>query len=303
MTGSTLFDIPITGMLNKRLLAVLIVFVFVAGLAIAGGTIFVVRNVSISFTNQLAYIQNPNYVLTNMRNSISFVQGRHILLGLDRTAIIDAIEAVEPRVRVTNIEARFPNEVVISVRERYPVFDLRLENGQRLILDSRLRFVTDHNINPILLIKINEQFTMTDPDMRLEIGQDLDYLFNQDTYNCRLNLLKIERLRDMADFFWTRTIFEDGLTHLIHSIEFGLGFGGRLDMNLVMRNRVAPAAAPIQNINIQGVEDFGDFARLILYVWHVYELEDGHNFPGEFRVFINNGQLNIVTPIPPRGLT
>jgi len=278
-------------MKNKRLLAMLIVFVFVASTAIMTGTVFVVRSYSISFRNSPEFITDPSATISRIRAAVNpYVEGRNILFGLDRAHITEEIESTDPRVRVTNIEARFPNRLEITVRERYPQFVYR-GDGRTLILDSRLRIVDDRPLARNL-IDISGEFYLN--VRTATIGTYLfDYLPETTVHNRHYRTM-MERLTNVPEFFYVRYNREDALNHLFSTIEF-CTIRGELDVRLMISSATIPGAIRTE-ILVQGIEDEMQFFEMFRSVWHVKE-EEARLFPGLYRVFITDeGTLRVVSP-------
>ena len=274
------------------MLAMLITFVFVAGIAITTGTVFVVRSYSISFRNRLEYIQDGPAAISRLRSAISpKVDGRNILFGIDRQAIIEEIESTDPRVRVTNIEARFPNRLEITVRERYPQFVYR-GDGRTLILDNHLRIVDDRPIARNV-IDISGEFELNVRDA--QIG---NYLFNyipeEITVRNYHYQTKMQRLLNVSQFFEVRENREDALNHLFSNITF-CTMRGELDIRLLISS-LAISGQVRTEILIHGIEQDDSFFMMLQHVWHVKE-QEARNFPGLYRAyFTEDGRLRIVSP-------
>ena len=272
-------------MKNKRLLICLIVFILVSGLAVLGGTVFRVKTVEILFANEpeAEYIADDiEQTKANLRNAVSFLQGKNILFDIDRAKIVSEIESADRRIRWTNTEAKFPNKVVITVRERYPVF-YYTEGTTNFVMDATLRIVT--NIMPdrtgkAPLIDISDEFSASLPGLpSLHIGKELsDYLTDEQ------DIVKAETLVDMMAFFAGGGYFEDSTRHLFDRIEFST-LRGELDLIIEVGSEII--------IEIQDVEV--DFADKLTNVWHTMENEC-HNFPGLYQVFNLDGKLTVLPP-------
>ncbi|MCL2569774.1 MAG: hypothetical protein FWE16_01030 [Firmicutes bacterium] len=279
-------------MANRRLIAVLIVFIVLAGVMVAGGTIFRVRNIELSFANQLDYIENEQETLSNLRSSINSVHGNNILFNVDRNFITETLEYADFRVRVTNIEVRFPNILRITVRERYPVFELDLGNRQ-MIFDSQFRYVTSERRGTAPLIEIPVGMAPTDIDELERGGFIFDLEMEQSTR------LKFERKRDIADLFWARNNFEDSINNLFETIAFeAVGTytsGPNVGMPryvMILDRRDSPTI-----IEIIGIRDQDLFRQKLTKVWFVMEYQM-HHFPGLYRVYYNNGNIQVLSPPP-----
>ncbi|MCL2846822.1 MAG: hypothetical protein FWE38_03975 [Firmicutes bacterium] len=284
-------------MANRRLLIVLIVFIAVAGLAIAGGSIFRVRTIEVRFTNTLDYIGEPNRtaVQNSLATSIAFQHGRSSLFGVDRTRIRTTIEAEDFRVRVTNIEVRFPNIIRVSVRERYPVFEYRIDN-RRLIFDSQLRYVVPGNQIPTNrnIIDITGQLGATPEYLSTLMPGDFffDILGPADTEVA----LRARRLVEIADLFWARNNYEDSINHLFYSIEFPFLSAAWANTEDMFLTRRGSGGGPTNTfIWIRGITHEGDFRRMLTSVWDVLENRMTH-YPGlyEVRIQAHNNRVAVM---------
>ena len=301
-------------MTNKRLLVILIVFIVLGGIAAAGGTIFVVRDVEIRFANELQYLQDDEGALLNRFNhsTRNYTHGRNTLFGIDRSRITYIIENEDQggdyRVRVTNIEVQFPNRLVITVRERYPVFQINIGAGQRKVFDNQLRFITSVQVRePIVNItgQINAPNIMSlqygDHLDDLFVGANLEYLkydrgFTE--YMAREQLLKVHRLRDSANLFMARHNYEDAFTHMFLAIEFEAGPNERVDMIFIMRDRNL-------QVEIWGIGGFHSIAQIQdnavfrLLMAHAFERVEATHYTGRFQVALVGGDvwLNHTPPV------
>ena len=214
------------------------------------------------------------------------------MFGVNRDAIAEAIEEEEFRVRVTNIEVVFPNRIVISVRERYPVFEF-VHAGNRYILCRELRFIT-HQIYPVReLIQIpSDQIIVTNPERRIALGEYLDDFFppNFDgtfSYHYQEERLKIRRVRDVADFFFSRANYEDAFSHMFTRFAFVQRGGARVDMYLYWHTENATV------IVFEGIGNDLDFNRKLVYVMYVKEIVT-NNMASSYRVRIwIDGRLSV----------
>jgi len=277
-------------MTHKRLLIILICFIVVAGAAVAGGTIFRVRNVEIRFTHDLWYLDSEIYWLNPaMHQSLDFVVGRSSLFGVNRDRITQSIEETDPRVRVTNIEVFAPNRLEVRVRERFPVF--RFGN---YALDMDLRFVTSASVvdsrgEP--LICITGQIELPQ-GTQLGIGDFLgDFFTEQDI---RENL-RIEMLLNKTSLLWGQGegLREDGQTRLISSIEFGYYLFAVPEMTLNFRNEDVNIVPYITTVRISDIREDYNFRAMLTHVWDVRAFliqRTGHAL-----VFVNNsGRIDLV---------
>ena len=91
--------------------------------AILGSVLFRVREVTVKFTNDLVYYKSEDEerLLASIH---SITHGKNSILGINRKKIERTLEQ-ETRIRVTNIEVKFPNRIEIKVHERHPVYKLK----------------------------------------------------------------------------------------------------------------------------------------------------------------------------------
>ena len=273
-------------MRNKRLLAILIVFVVLGGLAAVGGTAFVVRSLDITFLNAVEYV-NEEQSLVDMRAATSFIMGKNILFDVDRARITKEIEQADVRIRVTNIEAKFPNKIVVKVRERYPVF-YYTQSGKTVVMDANLRIVTTQIPVGRFLINISDQIDV----LSLKEAKVGDYLTEFLEEEDR-EVIKCETLKSLTPLFANRENHEDSMVHLFTKMEF-TSLRGELDLKLYLRDASDEQTSKIQ-IEIQDITT--RFDEKLTYVWHVMEKEC-NSFPGLYTVDVNplNDKIRVISP-------
>jgi len=235
-------------MFNKRLLTILLVFIFVGGLGVSMSLVLRVQEIKPDFTN------TPNLILkrdgvseddakTAYRERVeSVAKGKNILFSLDREAIKAAIEE-DSLVRVTNIEAKFPNKLEIKIQERYPMYKYNDE-----IYDYELK--------------------------KLDI--DADLIDAKD----KAELIKIdecpEALVTMGRMFFNQGYDEKQLRHLIQSIEFDEG-------DMIIDMKVTEDVMTYRFITIK-IKDFGEeFGSKLAYGWTILQDKTGY-YQGELTV-------------------
>lgn len=230
-------------MKNRRLLTILIVFIVLGTFAILGGVLFRVRTVKIEFRNEFDFFaaEGAEALAGRLRQSIvdDGIMGRNIIFGINRKNLVKVIETEENRVRVTNIKAVFPNSLEITVRERYPVYKLGIDD-QTAILCGNLRVLTtvdmpveDVNRDNLRtrwdLINITGQVGIPVLQLsELDVGADLT---NLEVENSQVQILK-----ELAPFFTQLNSFEDAICNIFESIKFDDVGGG---LRLIMDSRPA----------------------------------------------------------------
>lgn len=108
-------------MKTRVLLAMLIIFIVVAGICITCGAVFVVRNVEIVD----ATIQTANPLTEDEKNAIKEtcgLSGKNILFNLDQDKIAQNVKSVNSKFKLHSVTAKFPNRVVLMISRRVPVF-------------------------------------------------------------------------------------------------------------------------------------------------------------------------------------
>jgi hypothetical protein len=220
---------------NKRLIAVLLVFIFVAGVAISSVFVFRVSEISAMFMQKPKLLtfgaidsekqEIENTALKKYSDEASEIaRGKNILFGINRSKIIESIQANNPLVRVTNIEAKFPNKLEIRVRERIPMYSI--EYGEHTaVMDFEMQIIsTDLSVaNEYVynLIDLNSQFDLSEDFIGFEIGDNLR-MYTECTE-------RVDTLILMAKLFFNQDNFVDAenqkfdepqLCHLIQSIDF-----------------------------------------------------------------------------------
>jgi len=274
-------------MASRRLLAVLIVFILVAAVAIAGGTIFRVRHVEIRFANELEYIYDEIGTINQLRASVEFTMGRNSLFGVDESRIRQTIEEENFRVRVTNVESIFPSEIRITIRERYPVFRYNISATQSMFFDNQLRFVTRTMPAGRSTVNITGQLGFS--PVGLLLGEHLT-----EAIITEAQLDRLHRLVGLAELFWARNNFEDSLNHLFYSMEFQVHSGG-VHMRLVRRDQTTRGPSPTQII----MQDVGielNFRRMLTHIWDVLENYSLH-LVGTYSVWIaSDGRVMSTQP-------
>lgn len=215
-------------MRNRRLLTILIIFLVIGTFAILGGALFAVRTVSVQFTNQPEFFlkDQESQLESELRASVlSFTQKKNIIFGINRKKIKNTIEEKNTRVRVTNIEAKFPNRIEIKVRERYPVFKLQLGDGSTAVMCGQLRVLDkldaaafndlEKNKAKWPFIEIPEIIA---EDLRLENLAIGDFLTDYATDKPFLGILQ-----QLTPFFARLNSNEDAICNIFESITFDGG--------------------------------------------------------------------------------
>jgi hypothetical protein len=208
--------------------------------------------------------------LAAYRDSVLKVAGgKSILFGLNRDKIKHSIEDADPLVRVTNIEAKFPNRIEIKVQERYAMYYVT-NNNSTAILDYELRILS---VDPTLvgyygdLINLtpeeNPQFEFVDMDNFIfSVGKNLKNFVTDEFKD------EIDDLIFMAELFFGDSHRESELRALIDFIEFD-----RPLQSMVIKLKKDPLMQlDFINIEIRGYKT--RFAEKLTAVWSFVQTTD-----------------------------
>ena len=258
-------------MLNKRLLAWLLVFVFIGGAILASALVFRVQDVRVHFAHtQTVFVDKDEATDSFERIVTNVAGGRNIIIGLNRNRIIRAVEEADPRIRVRQIEARFPNRLNVRVQERFPMYFIQY-GGLTAILDYQLQIVSnerrfvDGGIDigeGWRLIDISEQFTLNKYFMTFEIGDNLSQFAPYDVG-------RMETLILMSRLFFGQKIMEEEICHLVEKIDFNASDAPPNTMVMVLRDPLRWTTS----IRIE-IRDFGyNFNDKLARAWWVLQHE------------------------------
>ena len=322
-------------MKNKRLLIVLCIFIVVGSVAIFGSAVFAVNNITVNFHNDLDFFI-PDYAVTedqrraaeaaledDIRASLSFMMGRNLLFNMDERRIRSTIEDSDPatggtfkgfRLRVTNVEAVFPNRIVVTVRERYPVFKYT-EGSHTVVMDGTLRVLDRRplpgNRDVVMLCNIGAGdrtniFVNTNV-ATVPVG---GYLESEYIYFDQF----VRALGRVVPFFARIGNMEDAVTDFLYRIEFTYRYGQNVDLNapqfptLVLIQRVPTRdSSPPMNYFVMYIID-ADYRTedKLAMLWDVrsYRRSLGGDVAGNgvYTVLDWSGHHGWLNRVPPRGL-
>jgi len=122
--------------MNKRLIILFIGLVILVLVIVLNSTVFIIRDISVLSDCGTGYYNDEDIV------SSSFISGGKNIFILSERIATDNIEKAHPDIRVTSIERKFPNKVIIHITLRIPVIALKI-NG------SNNYFITDWELNVI----------------------------------------------------------------------------------------------------------------------------------------------------------
>ena len=212
-------------MKNKRLLVILIIFLVLGTLAILGGTVFSVKSVTVRFHNKLDYFvdsttsEQEQAAATarlegDIEGSLGYLKNKNILFNINKTKISTSIEEHEEiyegfRLHVTNVKSVFPNKIVVTVRERYPVYTYT-EGSNTVVLDGSLRVLDKKMpVDNRRLVNIESAFPNVDVES-LEIGEVLVSDFPE----------RDAVVKTLVPFFAEISSYEDAVIKIFSKVEF-----------------------------------------------------------------------------------
>jgi|GEM_PF-1953737 len=265
---------------NKRLIACLLVLIFVAGFAVSSALIFRIQEINLLWANTPAREIIPNKdaaIARYTREAKDVAGGKNIFTGINRKKIAAAIEASDPLVRVdaSSIEAKFPNKLEIRVQARYPMYYVQ-QSGLTAIMDYEFQIISHEPsmIEQFNLIDLNEQFDLVSEFTSFELGQNLREFIVDKT--------RVDTLVLMSRLFFGGATFsvgnqklelgkysEERLCHLIQAIGFNAQDIQHGSMMLFLANE----RNEIIRVEIREYKEF--FEQKLLKAWYTYQFRTG----------------------------
>lgn len=287
-------------MKNKRLLVILVIFFVIALLAIMGSVVFSIKKITVRFNNELDYFVSASAtdadraaatkkLQDDVAESFSYLMGRSIFFNVNTAKITKIIEREEGgyegfRLRVTSVKAIAPSEIIITIRERYPVYKYTM-GTKTVILDGDLR-VLDTKIPidkatgiPRRLIELSTALPGVVLD-DLIVGQYLDT-----ADEARTGIIK-----EIVPFFARLENNEDAVTHIFSSIVFveskllwdGETTAPALFMTQYVQN---PKESPQKNyFDIVIIDPSINLQKKFTKVWMAVNDKNYNQKPGEYEV-------------------
>ena len=219
---------------------------------VLGGVLLSVDTVKVTFANDFDFFKRRGFeddeVAESLRVSVLPVtMSKNNLFGISDKKVVNAIEGNEDfgsRVRVTNIERKIFSTVVITVRERYPVYKLELGGGMTAVICGRL-YVLDI-LNAADFEELEDTASWPLIAMPPEVGSGLD--LDEDSIGTFITGAEaksnyVEILEQLAPHFarlGRLSSFEDAICNIFRSISFE--DGGSRGLFLVMRSRSSPTS-------------------------------------------------------------
>lgn len=119
-------------MKNKKLIAFLIVLIFLTVLIVLNSTLFTLQKISINWLTTKYKLETvKDYTLTE-----SIDKGESIFL-VNKKEITSKLEKKYPYLQVVSIETKFPNKIVIHSAERESLFAVKLGDNSYAVIDEK----------------------------------------------------------------------------------------------------------------------------------------------------------------------
>lgn len=127
-------------MKNKKLIAFLIVLIFLTVLIVLNSTLFTLQKISINWLTTKCEMEK--YKDYTVADNIS--KGESIFL-VNKKEITSKLEKKYPYLQVVSIETKFPNKIVIHSAERESVFAVKLSDNKFAVVDEKGKVLTLSN--------------------------------------------------------------------------------------------------------------------------------------------------------------
>jgi hypothetical protein len=272
-------------------------------MGIIGGTVFVVKDVEIQFDSgetmmtEAAAAEYAAYKEA-MLEAID-LKGKNILFNINERKIRTTLESTVKLIKVKNIEAEFPNRVVIKVRERFPIYIYRDEHSSlTLIMDTDMRVLKKNPAGYVgdELVDISYQSTSINFSPGINEG---DFVSGQGDTDKE----KLEQIGIIQKYFFGRENYEAAITHSIRKITFAKpasAVSSMMDMDIEVRPDSDDLEA--KDIDIRIIKSASeDFARLLSCVWATVETRLEYsggvkwaNQSGQYTVYYKDGRLEVL---------
>lgn len=118
--------------IDTKLLIPIISLAVAALIVILGATVFLVRDIDVSFGEGIDIDLKEDIVAAS-----GLKRNQNILFIKEKNAAA-AIQSAYPYLKVTNIERRFPHDVIIFVAKRNPIIKIQLDDGNFALLDREM---------------------------------------------------------------------------------------------------------------------------------------------------------------------
>lgn len=125
--------------MDKRVVTIIIFFAVFAVLLIIGATVFVVRDIEVSF----ATAEEANVITSEEIMAASEIETGRNIFAISETRAVFNIEKAHPAIKVINIERKFPSTIIIHVTARIPILAVQISGGQNYAMLDREMFVVE----------------------------------------------------------------------------------------------------------------------------------------------------------------
>ncbi|HKL94707.1 MAG TPA: FtsQ-type POTRA domain-containing protein [Clostridia bacterium] len=123
--------------MDKRVITIIIFFAVLAVLLIIGATVFVVRDVEVSF----ATAEESNVITSDEIITASQISTGKNIFAISETRAVSNIEQAYPAVKVINIERKFPSTIIVHITARIPVMAVKISGQDKYAMLDREMFV------------------------------------------------------------------------------------------------------------------------------------------------------------------
>lgn len=123
--------------MDKRVITIIIFFAILAVLLIIGATVFVVRDVQVSF----ATVEESTVITSEEIIQASEIKTGKNIFAISESKAVANIEQVYPAVKVINIERKFPSIIIVHVTARIPVMVVKISGHEKYAMLDREMFV------------------------------------------------------------------------------------------------------------------------------------------------------------------
>ncbi|MBQ7973790.1 MAG: FtsQ-type POTRA domain-containing protein [Clostridia bacterium] len=176
-------------MKNRVLLAMLIIFIVLATVWMACGTIFIVRDIVIIDET----VQAADPLTETEKNQIikeSGLLGKNILFNLNEETIAKNIKSYNPMLKLHSAKAEFPSGVILKISRRSPIYCMQ-KDSETIYFDAEMCLV--ENTQSIECIDIS--------GTNLELANSNLSVGDVVTGKEKKDQAKIEQLTTIASYF------------------------------------------------------------------------------------------------------
>ena len=125
-------------MKNKKLIALLSIFGFIAIIVLLSSTVFTLKSVNVNWLTSRYKLEGITSKKISDENKFDF--GSSIFF-LDKKEITKTLEEKYPYIKVVSVETRFPNKATIHVSEREGLFAVKIQDNKYAIVDDEFKIL------------------------------------------------------------------------------------------------------------------------------------------------------------------